>query len=130
MPTDQDIEREILAKKLTAARVTPADIEATIVGEHYHSPSDYTIGCGANIGTFDAEKIKRHTFCILTLENGFTVVGVNEGPVSAANFDRDLGRKMARQKAVDQIWPLMGYALRTRLHEAAIKDACERRCEG
>lgn len=130
MSANDTIEQEIQAKGLTAPRVTSADIEAAIIGEHYHSPSDYTIGCGHNIGTFDAEKIKRHTFCILTLNNGFTVVGVNEGPVSAANFDRELGRKMARQKAVDQIWPLMGYELRTRLHDAAVKWDCERRCEG
>lgn len=115
MSANDTIEQEIQAKGLTAPRITPADIEANIVGEHYHWPSDYTIGCGANIGTFDVEKIKRHTFCILTLKNGFTVVGVNEGPVSATNFDRDIGRKMARQKAVEQIWPLMGYELRSRL---------------
>ncbi len=113
--SDPGIEREIQAKGLTAPRITPADIEANIAGEHFHTPSDYTIGCGFNIGQFDAEKIKRHTICVLTLRNGFTVVGVNEGPVSAANFDAELGRKLARQKAIDQIWPLMGYELRTKL---------------
>ncbi len=35
--------------------------------------------------------------------------------MSAANFDAELGRKLARQKAIDQIWPLMGYELRTKL---------------
>jgi hypothetical protein len=113
--SDQKIEQEIQAKGLTAPRVTPDDIEANIVGEHYHSPSDYTIGCGFNIGHFDAEKIKRHTICILTLGNGYTVVGINTGPVSAANFDVELGRKLARQKAVDQIWPLLGYELASKL---------------
>jgi len=112
---NQEIEQEIQAKGLTAPRVTPADIEANIVGENYHSPSDYTLGCGLNVGKYDPEKIKRHTFCILTLCNGFTVVGVNEGPVSAENFDAELGRKLARAKAVVQIWPLMGYALKERL---------------
>jgi hypothetical protein len=112
------IEQEIQAKGLTAPRITPADIEAEIAGEHYHSPSDYTIGCGYNVGEFDPAKIKRHTICILTLRNGFTVVGVNEGPVSASNFDAELGRKLAREKAVAQIWPLLGYELRSRLAAA------------
>ena len=112
---DGAIEQEIRAKGLTAPRVTPQDIEANIVGEFTFSPSEYDLGCGQNFGTFDREKVKRHTICILTLANGFTVVGVNEGPVNAANFDADLGRKLARQKAVEQVWPLMGYALRSRL---------------
>lgn len=32
---DNQIEQEIQAKGLTAPRVTPQDIEANIVGEHY-----------------------------------------------------------------------------------------------
>lgn len=112
---DTAIEQEIQAKGLTAPRVTPADIEANIVGEFIFSPSDYNLGCGFCVGEFDREKIKRHTVCVLTLANGFTVVGINEGPVSAANFDVDLGRRLARQNAVNQIWPLMGYALRSSL---------------
>ena len=37
---DQQIEQEIQAKGLTAPRVTPADIEANIVGEHYFTAAD------------------------------------------------------------------------------------------
>lgn len=127
---DQQIEQEIQTKGLTAPRVTPADIEAAIVGEFFHSPSDYDLGCGFGAGTFDREKIKRHTICILTLQNGFTVVGINEGPVSASNFDAELGRKLARANAVDKIWPLLGYELKQRLSDASERDACVRRCEG
>lgn len=58
------------------------------------------------------------TFCVLILQNGHRIVGVNTGPVSAANFDANLGRTMARKNAVDQIWPLLGYALRDRLAAA------------
>lgn len=38
--TDAAIEKEIQAKGLTAPRVTPADIEANIVGEHYFTAAD------------------------------------------------------------------------------------------
>jgi len=38
--TDQAIEQEIQAKGLTAPRITPADIEANIVGEHYFTAAD------------------------------------------------------------------------------------------
>jgi hypothetical protein len=55
------------------------------------------------------------TFCVLTLSNGFTVTG-ESACVSAENFDADIGRKVARENAVQKIWPLMGYALKDRIH--------------
>ena len=58
------------------------------------------------------------TFCVLVLRNGFTVHGAS-GVASPENFDAEIGRKRARQKAVDKIWPLMGYALKASLHERA-----------
>jgi hypothetical protein len=54
----------------------------------------------------------------LVLRNGYTVHG-HSAPASPDNFDVEIGRKIARQKAVEQIWPLMGYALREQLHHAA-----------
>lgn len=38
--TDAAIEKEIQAKGLTAPRITPADIEANIVGEHYFTAAE------------------------------------------------------------------------------------------
>ena len=38
--TDQNIEQEIQAKGLTAPRVTPADLEANIIGEFYFTAAD------------------------------------------------------------------------------------------
>ena len=54
------------------------------------------------------------TFCVLVLRNGFTVTG-ESACASPENFDADLGRKIARQKAVGKVWSLMGYALKERL---------------
>lgn len=48
------------------------------------------------------------------MNNGFTVIGKSV-PASPANFDAQLGRKLAYEDAVRQIWPLMGFALRARL---------------
>ena len=115
--SDKEIEEIIQAKGLTAARVTPDDVEAVIVGEIYIVPNDsniYQDGAHAS-GEFDEQKIKQTTICMLTLMNGFTVTGINNGPVSGANFDGELARKLAREKAVDQIWPLLGYQLKERL---------------
>ena len=54
------------------------------------------------------------TFCVLVLRNGFTVTG-ESACASPENFDAELGRKIARQNAVQKIWPLMGYELRSNL---------------
>ena len=58
------------------------------------------------------------TFCVLILRNGFTVTG-ESACASPENFDAELGRKIARQNAVNKIWPLLGFALKQRLHENA-----------
>lgn len=110
--TMQDpIEQEIQAKGLTAPRITPADIEANIRSEHYINAGGAIHGYGsrAPIGPLDLL-----TFCVLVLKNGFTVTG-ESACASPENFDAELGRKIARQNAVQKIWPLMGYELRTQL---------------
>jgi len=38
-------------------------------------------------------------------------------PASADNFNADLGRKLAYEDAIRQLWPLMGFALRERLSQ-------------
>jgi hypothetical protein len=58
------------------------------------------------------------TFCILVLKNGFTVVG-KSACASPENFDAELGKKIARQDAISQVWPLMGYALKEKLSGGA-----------
>lgn len=124
--TDQTIEAEIQAKGLTAPRVTPDDIEAHITSEHYFTAGDGFAGSLASDPIFnslpDNERVITPpapldliTICVLITKNGTKLVGVNEGPVSAENFDPELGRKLARQKATDQLWPMLGFALRERL---------------
>lgn len=113
---DSAIEQEIRAKGLTGPRVKPSEIEANIAGEYYFTGGDGISGASM-AGTFG---IPTHaaldllTFCVLVLKNGFTVTG-ESACVSPENFDADLGRKIARQNAVQKIWPLMGYALKERM---------------
>ena len=54
------------------------------------------------------------TFCVLVLRNGVFVTG-ESACASTENFDAEIGRKIARQNAVQKIWPLMGYELRSKL---------------
>lgn len=122
---DKDIDQEIQAKGLTAPRVTPADIEANIESEHYFTAAQGAEHCGAhhfgpNPPSYGALGLL--TFCVLVLRNGFTVTG-ESACASPENFDAEVGRKIARQNAVQKIWPLMGYELRSRLHQRALYEA-------
>ena len=108
---DTAIEQEIQAKGKTAARVTPADIEAEIACEYTFTADKALHQCPVH------ESLGLLTFCVLVLRNGFTVTG-ESACASPENFDAEIGRKIARQNAVQKIWPLMGYALKQRLHES------------
>lgn len=115
----QSIEQEIQAKGLTAPRITLVDIEANIASAFYFTAGDGVSGesgLGMRPGGI-ADSLNRLTFCVLVLRNGFTVTG-ESACVSPENFDAELGRKIARANAVTKVWPLMGYALRSKLAAA------------
>lgn len=118
---DQAIEQEIQAKGLTAPRVTPADIEANIDTEVYFTAQHGVEGAIAVMELHARHPVGEQggnlrllTFCVLVLKNGFTVTG-ESACASPENFDAELGRKIARQNAIDKVWPLMGYALKEKL---------------
>jgi hypothetical protein len=94
---DADIEKEIQAKGLTAPRVTPQQIEDTILTEQFY--------------VFPGTML---TVACLTLKNGFTVSG-ESACASPENFNAELGQKIAREHAKQKIWALEGYLLRDRL---------------
>jgi hypothetical protein len=97
--SDEALEQRVEAAKPTAPRITKEHIQSLIVDE------TYTRLEGTNT-----------TVCRLELANGFCVVGINNGPVSAANYNQEIGCEYAYKGAVEQIWPLEGYLLAERLH--------------
>ena len=68
----------------------------------------------------DNAKTEEHTFfgkdhiVCFRLESGFTIVG-RGACVDPANFDVEIGRKVARENAEHQLWQLEGYLLQNRL---------------
>ena len=123
MTTENEIEAEIQAKGLTAPRITPQSIEDIIRFETYFVGGDGLYGAAHKEGditeslAFPAE-LDLLTLCILVLRNGFTIVG-KSACASPENFDAELGRKIARQDAINQIWPLEGYRLKCDLAASA-----------
>lgn len=95
-----------------APRVSLDDIKAAIAAEYFVT-GDAAVGPGVPVH----ESLRVLTICLLVMKNGFTIIG-KSAPASAANFNADLGRKLAYEDAIRQIWPLMGFALRERLARA------------
>lgn len=99
-----DIEQEIVSKGKTAPRVTPADITANIVD--------------TEIVTHVSKTGQVLRWAILTTQNGFAAVGKPSVSVSSENDDAGIGEKVAVENSRNELWPLMGYALKQRLHDA------------
>ena len=114
--SDDAIETEIVAKGLTAPRVTPDDIASSIVSEYYFTAAN-GINSGIVVGYKYPGPLDLLTFCVLVLKNGFTVTG-ESACASPENFDAEVGKKIARANAVNKIWPLEGYLLKERLYRA------------
>ena len=53
---------------------------------------------------------EKTTVCLLTLRNGFEVVG-SSACVDPANFDYMWGKRLAREDAMRKVWTLEGYLL-------------------
>jgi hypothetical protein len=99
------------ASVAVAPRVALADIEAAIL-HRYHFTGAYAVGNDVPVhSTLDVLSI-----CILIMHNGFAVIG-KSAPASPENFNAELGRKLAYEDAIRQLWPLMGFALRQRFYE-------------
>lgn len=114
------IEQEIQEKGLTAPRVTLEHIESIIMSEHYFTALDGVHGRVEYRGDWEVpngtQALGLLTFCVLVLRNGFTVTG-ESACASPENFDAEIGRKIARQNAINKIWMLEGYLLKQRLSE-------------
>lgn len=103
---DKDIEQQLQDKGLNAPRVTLAELEANIV----------------------ATEIVKHVslsgqvlrWAVLTTKNGFAVTGRPSASASSANDDPEVGESRAIQNAKQELWPLMGYALKERLDPEAL----------
>ncbi|AVN22492.1 hypothetical protein APC42_17725 [Acinetobacter pittii] len=100
--TENQTELEIQSKGLDAPRLAPNNIDAKIKSEEFHLlPHNITV-------------------CILVLENGYKVTGLNHASVSPENFDAEMGRNLAYQDARRKIWELEGYLLKEKLYQAQL----------
>lgn len=110
-PSDSAIEREIVAKGLTAPRVTLADVDAMMTRVSYRVA--YFSGTTS-------------TIVAAFLDDEFYLACGHSACVSKENFDPEIGFKFAKVSAErlarDKLWELEGYALRERLALARQTD--------
>ena len=59
------------------------------------------------------------TACVLTLKNGFKVMG-ESACINADNFDAEIGKQVAYDDAVEKIWELEGYLTLQQVYEATL----------
>lgn len=105
------------AKGATHPRVSLADMNDAIAGENYINAGN---ACRAlDQPTPVDSSLDLMTICFLTMRNGFVVVG-KSAPASPENFDETKGRIFAREDAIRQLWPMMGFSLRDRLSEGSL----------
>jgi len=99
--SDKSTEQMIQDKNLNAPRLTQDLIQSKIVKEQFFKLTDVL------------------TVCVLTLENGFTVTG-ESACASPANYNQEIGEKIAKENATEKIWMLEGYLLKQKLFEGKI----------
>ena len=80
------------------------------IAAEYHFTLDKAVGPGMPL----MPGMEVMTLYVIIMRNGFTVIG-KSAPACPANFDAALGRKLAREDAIRQLWPLEGYLLREKL---------------
>lgn len=99
--SEHAIERAIKAKGLDAPRLSPDDLDANIM----HTDIVKHVSASGQV----------LRWAVLTTRSGYAVTGRPSVSVSPENDDEGIGRQVAVANARNELWPLMGYALKERL---------------
>lgn len=108
-----------------APRITPDHIQNKVIAKHFFTALDGASSQMRSEDKFSNQEVNALsllTFCVLVLENGFTVTG-ESACASPENFNEEIGRQIAYDNAIDKVWLLEGYLLKQNLHEQAQSQA-------
>ncbi len=99
-----------------APKVTIDGMKAKIKDIAYFNLHDAMTCYGlAILGVEAFEPAKCVTIAVVSMENGFLVIG-KSACACIENYDQELGEKYALEDAMNQLWPLEGYLLKTLIH--------------
>ena len=91
--------------------------EAQAIVETKPAPRITADGIKAVIAQAEYFRSRTLTICILTLRNGFHIIG-KSACASPENYDRAVGERYAYDDAFDQVWAFEAYLLKERLSAA------------
>jgi hypothetical protein len=104
---DEQVEAMIKKLGLRAPRLTPQYINDQIKEVRYERVADTT-----------------SVVCYLILNSGFVVHG-DSGCISSENFNEELGRTIAFEKAKGNIWGFEGYFVKKLMHMLEVMENSE-----
>lgn len=117
-PAEEEILMQVETLTPTGRPVPPAPEKVTINQVEGEIVDEYYRNLGSAVKAPVGSPIHNVTICVLVLRNGFTVVG-KSACVDPLAYDENLGRSLAREDAIKQIWPLLGFRLADKLRLAA-----------
>ena len=109
----------------SAPRITSDHIKSKVLGTYFFTGLDGAASVLPDLATIknqEVQSLSLLTFCVLVLENGFTVTG-ESACASPENFNEQIGRDIAYENAIDKVWLLEGYLLKQGLYETAQSQA-------
>lgn len=115
--SNQAVSEQELAAKATGPRVSLEDRDNNIAGYGVFNVHKALTALG--IPALPSTQLL--TIAVVTTHNGFTVVG-ESACAWPANYDEDMGNRLALENAKNKLWPLMGYALKQGLWDANMID--------
>lgn len=97
MLTNEELEKKL--QESPAPRVTKEYMESRIRSREFN------------------RLLETMTHCIINLDNDFSVTGESVC-VNVANYNQEIGQKIAYDNAFNKLWPLFGFVLAENQHEA------------
>lgn len=93
----------------TDVRVSRAMIDGQIM-QHWFTTADQCIPLRARLS--EIEPLKLMTLCFMVMKNGYVIIG-KSACAAPKNFNAELGRKLAFEDCIRQLYPLLGYELKS-----------------
>lgn len=106
----KSVTEEELIAKATGPRVTKEELEANVSGYGVFNVHEALTALG--VPALEATKLL--TIAVVTTLNGFTVVG-ESACAWPANYDKDIGERLALGDAKGKLWALMDYELKSKV---------------
>lgn len=112
--------------KNQATRVSLADLDNEVHSVYYLNGREAVETMFPATANADERRaLSCLTLCLVVCKNGFVLVG-KSAAADPQNYNEEMGKKAACEDAMKQLWPLLGYQMRTKLAQDSenVAKAC------